>query len=113
MTSAAWDAKLYDDKHSFAWEKAKGVVDLLAPKSGERILDLGCGTGHLTSEIAAKGAQLVGVDRSPEMITEARKQYPALQFEVAAARRLPFHNEFDAVFSNAALHWIPEAEPVV
>jgi trans-aconitate methyltransferase len=108
-----WDAKLYNDKHSFVWEKAKGVVDLLAPKSGERILDLGCGTGHLTSEIAAKGARVVGVDRSPEMIAEARKQYPSLKFEVADARRLAFNSEFDAVLSNAALHWIPDAEQVV
>lgn len=110
---AAWDAKLYDDKHSFVWEKGKGVVDLLAPKPGERILDLGCGTGHLTAEIAAVGALTVGIDQSADMIAQARRQFPDLRFEVCDAREIPFIGEFDAVFSNAALHWIPEAEKVI
>src|SRR6202030_4344737 len=81
--------------------------------AGERILDLGCGTGALTAELARSGAELTGVDGSPEMIAEARKKYPQLRFEVSDARALPFRAEFDAVFSNAALHWIPEAESVV
>ena len=112
-TEAKWDAVLYDSKHSFVWEKAKGVVELLAAKPGERILDLGCGTGTLTAEIASTGAQVVGVDRSAEMISEACKKYPAIQFAVGDARELRYAQEFDAVFSNAALHWIPEAERVV
>ncbi len=110
---AAWDAKLYDDKHSFVWEKGKGVVELLAPQPGERILDLGCGTGHLTAEIAAVGAHTVGIDQSADMIAQARRQFPDLRFEVCDAREIPFTGEFDAVFSNAALHWIPEAEKVI
>jgi trans-aconitate methyltransferase len=113
MAAEKWNAGLYDAKHAFVWEKAKGVVQLLAAKSGERILDLGCGTGTLTAEIAACGAHVVGVDRSPEMIGEARKKFPAMQFEVCDARSLPFSGEFDAVFSNAALHWIPDADRVV
>ena len=113
MTSAKWDAGLYDTKHAFVWEKAKGVVDLLAAKPGERILDLGCGTGTLTAEIAASGAQVVGVDRSPEMIDEAQKKFPVLHFAVCDARSLTFSAEFDAVFSNAVLHWILEAAKVV
>jgi trans-aconitate methyltransferase len=113
MTSAKWDAGLYDAKHAFVWEKAKGVVELLAAKPDERILDLGCGTGTLTAEIAASGAQVVGIDRSPEMIGEARKKFPDLHFEVCDARSLKFSTEFDAAFSNAALHWIPEAAQVV
>jgi len=113
MTATKWDAGLYDAKHAFVWEKAKGVLELLAPKPGERILDLGCGTGTLTAEIAASGAQVVGVDRSPEMIDEARKKFPELRFEVRDARSLKFSAEFDAVFSNAVLHWIPEAAAVV
>jgi trans-aconitate methyltransferase len=112
-SSGKWDAGLYDTKHSFVWENAGGVVDLLAAKPGEQILDLGCGTGTLTAEIAASGAQVVGLDRSAEMIAEARKKFPAIEFEVCDARELRFSEQFDAVFSNAALHWIPEAEQVV
>jgi len=113
MTAEHWNAGLYDAKHSFVWEKARGLLEWLAPQKGERILDLGCGTGQLSSEIAANGAEVVGVDRSPEMVAEARNKFPALRFEVCDARSLTFENDFDAVFSNAALHWIPEAEPVV
>jgi ubiquinone/menaquinone biosynthesis C-methylase UbiE len=113
MSSAKWDAGLYDAKHSFVWERAKGVMELLSPQPGERILDVGCGTGALSADIAATAAEIVGVDRSEEMIQEARRKYPALRFEVCDARALSFSNEFDAVFSNATLHWMPDAEPVV
>jgi len=113
MVPAKWDAALYDAKHAFVWEKARGLQEWLAPRRGERILDLGCGTGQLSAEIAACGARVVGVDRSPEMVAEARKKFAALQFEVFDARALPFREEFDAVFSNATLHWVPQAEPVV
>jgi trans-aconitate methyltransferase len=108
-----WDAERYDQKHAFVYQKAKGLVDLLAPKAGERILDLGCGTGALTAEIAARGAQTLGVDPSEEMIGLAKRKYPELKFEVADARTLKFEAEFDAVFSNAVLHWIPEADQVI
>jgi trans-aconitate methyltransferase len=108
-----WDAERYDDKHAFVYQKAKGLVDLLAPKEGERILDLGCGTGTLTAEIAARGAEILGVDQSEEMIAQAKKKYPELRFEVSDARALEFEREFDAVFSNAVLHWIPEADQVI
>ena len=108
-----WNAAEYDAKHAFVYEKAKGLVALLAPKAGERILDLGCGTGALTAQIAESGAEIIGVDRSEEMISQARKKFPALQFEVLDARELRLNAEFDAVFSNAVLHWIPEAEQVI
>lgn len=113
MATTKWDAGLYDAKHAFVWEKAKGLVDLLAARPGERILDLGCGTGTLTAEIEKGGARVVGVDRSPDMIAEARAKFPAIPFELGDARELPFVREFDAVFSNAVLHWIPEAEKVI
>ena len=113
MASLKWDAELYDSKHAFVWEKARGLVEWLAPQDGERILDIGCGTGQLSAEIAASGALVVGVDRSPDMVDEARKKFPGLRFEVCDARALEFREEFDAVFSNAALHWIPQAELVV
>ena len=113
MSIGKWDAALYDAKHGFVSAKAKDLLEQLAPQPGERILDLGCGTGTLSSQIAASGAEVTGVDRSPEMIDEARKKFPQLRFEICDARSLPFSAEFDAVFSNAALHWIPEAESVI
>jgi trans-aconitate methyltransferase len=111
--SSSWNAELYDDKHSFVWKMAAGLVELLQAKPGERILDLGCGTGHLTEQIAATGAKVVGVDRSPNMIQQAREKYPTLLFEVKDAREIAFAEPFDAVFSNATLHWIKEPEKVI
>jgi SAM-dependent methyltransferase len=110
---AKWDAGLYDDKHSFVWKLAAGVLELLNAQSGERILDLGCGTGHLTAKIAETGAHVVGVDRSPEMIRQAKEKYPSLRFEVMDAREIQLNGAFDAVFSNAMLHWIKEPERVI
>jgi trans-aconitate methyltransferase len=92
---------------------AAGLLELLEAKAGERILDLGCGTGHLTEQIAASGAEVVGVDRSSDMIRQAKEEYPALQFEVMDAREIAFAELFDAVFSNATLHWIKEPEKVI
>ena len=91
---------------------AAGVLELLQPKPGQYILDVGCGTGHLTAEIASSGAYVTGTDRSPEMIRKARESYPDLRFEVMDARALEFSAQFDSVFSNATLHWIQEPEKV-
>ena len=110
---AKWDAGLYDDKHSFVWKMAEGLLELLAAQPGEKILDIGCGTGHLSAKIAACGAQVAGVDRSPEMIQLAQAAYPEIRFEVADATKIPLEGPFDAVFSNATLHWIKEPERVV
>jgi trans-aconitate methyltransferase len=103
-----WNADLYQSSHSFIWEHGRDLLRLLEIKSGERILDLGCGTGQLTAEVARCGAEVVGVDASPEMIVSARRNFPTLRFEVADAAALPFREEFDAVLSNAALHWISD-----
>lgn len=108
-----WNAELYDEKHSFVWKMAAGLLELLEAKPGERILDLGCGTGHLTAKIAATGAKVVGIDRSPEMIQQAREQFLSLQFEVMDAREIAFAEPFDAVFSNATLHWVTEPERAI
>ncbi len=108
-----WDAGLYDEKHSFVWKMATGLLELLEAKSGERVLDVGCGTGHLTAKIAASGAQVTGIDQSAEMIEEAQTAYPALRFEVMDARELSFPEKFDAVFSNATLHWIRQPDRAV
>jgi trans-aconitate methyltransferase len=80
------------------------VLDLLQPQAGERILDLGCGDGVLTEKLAALGAHVVGVDSSADMVAAARQR--GLDARVMDARALTFENEFDAVFSNAVLHWV-------
>jgi trans-aconitate methyltransferase len=108
-----WDSALYDDRHSFVWKKAADLIDLLDPQQGERILDLGCGTGHLTAQIAEHGADVIGLDASLSMIAQARQNYPKLKFVLADARTFELGGGFDAVFSNAALHWIPEPAPVI
>jgi trans-aconitate 2-methyltransferase len=111
--STGWDTGLYNDKHSFVWKHGAALIDLLAPQPGERILDLGCGTGHLTAQIAAAGAEVVGIDASAEMIEEARRLYPSIGFQVADARDFAFPEPFDAVFSNAVLHWIKQPERAI
>jgi SAM-dependent methyltransferase len=113
MPTNNWNASFYDQKHSFVSEYGKSLIPLLDPQPGESILDLGCGTGHLTQAIAESGAHAIGLDSSASMIETARTTYPDLQFLVADARNFSFPTPFDAVFSNAALHWIPEAEEVV
>ena len=107
-----WDVGRYEGNHSYVWQLGADLIDLLAPQPGERILDLGCGTGHLTSTIACRGAHVVGLDSSPEMIGQARQNYPALQFCLANAANFTLPNQFDAAFSNAALHWVKDADGV-
>ncbi len=98
--------ELYEARHAFVWQLGEGLIKLLDPKPGECILDLGCGTGQLTRKIADSGAEVVGLDVSPEMIGQARQNFPELRFVLEDAAAMPFENEFDAVFSNAALHWM-------
>jgi len=109
----AWNPALYDERASFVPKLATDLLSWLAPLAGERILDLGCGTGALTQAIAGRGARVTGVDSSPDMITTAREKYPELAFAVADGQALGFAAEFDAVFSNAALHWMPRADDVL
>src|SRR5688572_29408085 len=101
-----WDPDLYQSAHAFVWERAADLIDLLAPRPGERVLDLGCGTGQLTAQIAEGGATVLGVDRSPEMIAQARRNFPHLPFQVGDATTFSTDEPFDAVFSNATLHWV-------
>lgn len=108
-----WDATLYDNKHSFVAEFGSDLVTLLAPQQGEQILDLGCGTGNLANQITMSGAEVTGIDCSTDMIEQAKKKYPQLCFEVSDARNLSYNEQFHAVFSNAALHWMHPPEAVL
>ena len=101
-----WNAELYDDKHSFVFEYGENVLELLDIKRREQILDLGCGTGQLTERIQERGAVATGIDSSVDMIKSAQEKYPDVHFEVADGTNFHFDQQFDAVFSNATLHWI-------
>jgi trans-aconitate 2-methyltransferase len=111
--TATWNVGLYDASHSFVWKFGASLVELLAPQAGERILDLGCGTGHLTAQIATAGADVVGFDSSSTMIDQARSAHPAIRFEIGDARTFAFGEGYDAVFSNAVLHWVQQPELAV
>jgi trans-aconitate methyltransferase len=107
-----WNTKLYDSAHSFVTKYGEDVVALLNPRSGEDILDLGCGTGHLTAQIAESGAHLVGLDASSKMLEVARQTYPQMEWIKASATSFDLNRQFDAVFTNAVLHWILEPHKV-
>ncbi|MBT2727698.1 methyltransferase domain-containing protein [Bacillus sp. ISL-75] len=102
----SWNASLYDTKHSFVSQFGGDLVQWLAPQSSEKILDLGCGTGDLANQLNQLGVDIIGIDKSENMIQQAQKKYPGLTFEVQDAVNMGYTNEFDAVFSNATLHWI-------
>jgi trans-aconitate 2-methyltransferase len=113
MSSDRWNSSLYDQRHSFVWKYGEGVIELLKPQAGERILDVGCGTGHLTKKIADAGAMVTGMDSSENMITAARADYPGLEFVQADVTDFSFEEKYDAVFSNATLHWVTKAEQAI
>ena len=100
-----WNPEAYAQHGSFVHGLAGGVVEWLDPRPGERILDLGCGDGQLTLRLAATGTSVTGVDLSPDMIAAARAR--GVQSDQASAENLPYPDKtFDAIFSNAALHWV-------
>jgi trans-aconitate methyltransferase len=106
-----WNATEYALNGRFVADLAGGVMDLLDPRPGELILDLGCGDGALTAKIAAAGAVVKGIDSSESMVTAARAL--GIDAQVASADTLDFDHEFDAVFSNAALHWMRNQDTVL
>jgi trans-aconitate methyltransferase len=111
--ASTWDSGLYEDRHSFVWKAGADLLPMLDPKPGERILDVGCGTGHLTARIAEAGAHVEGLDSSVDMIGQARRNYPKIPFWLANASSFTVDEPFDAVFSNAALHWVLDADSAV
>jgi SAM-dependent methyltransferase len=108
VSTSKWDAKDYARVGGFVAELGGAALDLLDPQPGERILDVGCGEGTLTKKIIERGATVLGIDNSPEMIAAARaKGVDAL---LLPAEDMQFFAEFDAAFSNATLHWVLQKE---
>ncbi len=106
-----WDSERYRRNAGFVAELGAPLIDLLAPRPGERVLDLGCGDGALTEKLVALGASVVGVDSSAEQIAAARAR--GLEAHVADGQALTFAVEFDAILSNAALHWMTRPDAVI
>lgn len=106
-----WDPAAYARNARFVSDLGSPVVELLAPRAGERILDLGCGDGALTKKLVDMGCPVIGVDSSAPQVEAARKL--GIDARVMNAEALPFRDEFDAVFSNAVLHWIRDADPLL
>ena len=115
MKKQTWNAQEYKTTGSFVTNYGNDLVKLLDPKSDELILDLGCGTGKLSNDIANFAKKAYGTDYSENMINLARESYPNIDFKVGDAQQdLDYPNEyFDAVFSNAALHWMLQADKVI
>ena len=111
LSKQEWSAERYAATANFVPTFGMAVLDLLAPQRGERILDLGCGDGVLTAQIAAAGATVVAVDAAPDMVAAAKAK--GLDARVMAGQELEFSREFDAVFSNAALHWMQPQQAVI
>jgi SAM-dependent methyltransferase len=107
-----WDPKAYNEHGSFVHGLAGGVLEWLAAQPGERILDLGCGDGQLTEKIVAAGADVCGLDLSAQMVASARSR--GIVADEGSAEHLPYEaGRFDAVFSNAALHWVRDQDAMM
>jgi SAM-dependent methyltransferase len=108
VSTSKWNAGDYARVGAFVAELGGAALDLLDPQKGERIIDVGCGEGTLTKKIIERGATVLGIDNSPEMIAAARAN--GIDAVLMAAEDIPFSSEFDAAFSNATLHWVLEKE---
>lgn len=111
MPPQVWDPQAYQHNAGFVAVLGEPVLQLLAAKAGERVLDLGCGDGVLTERLSRMGSEVVGVDSSAEQIAAAQAR--GLDARVLSGEALDYHAEFDAVFSNAALHWMRDADAVI
>ncbi len=107
-TTSKWKPELYNEKHSFVYQYGEDLIKLLDPKENQRILDLGCGSGQLTFKISQFANETIGIDKSVEMIMDAKSKFPNINFQVADASNFRFDEKFDSIFSNAALHWVKD-----
>lgn len=105
-----WNARFYDENHHFVSDYGEDLLGLLDPVAGERILDAGCGTGTLAPQISGFGAEVTGIDQSVDMIERAKVAFPELDFQVADLTDFDLGKTFDAIFSNATLHWVRPPE---
>jgi len=108
-----WDTREYDRDFAFVSAYGAELLDWLNPQPGETVLDLGCGTGELAAKIAGTGATVIGIDSDPAMIEAARQRLPGADIRVADAHDFTVEQPVDAVFSNAALHWMPSSVEVL
>ena len=107
-----WDPQAYGQNGAFVHGLAGGVLEWLEAQTGEGILDLGCGDGQLTARVALSGANVVGLDASPQMAAAARSR--GIAVDEGSAELLPYADDtFDAVFSNAALHWVRDQDAML
>jgi len=111
MTTQHWNPDTYARNARFVSDLGAGVLELLAPRRGEQVLDLGCGDGALTERLVTAGCRVVAIDSSAAQVGAARAR--GLDARRGRAETLPFQGEFDAVFSNAVLHWIPDASAAI
>ena len=108
-----WDSGLYDQKHAFVAEYGKELLSYVPDNLEQAILDVGCGSGTLTVQLAKLGARVVGVDSSEEMIARAKNILPEAEFCICDALNMPFTAEFDVIFSNAVFHWIKDHDALL
>jgi trans-aconitate methyltransferase len=111
--TAGWDADRYQRQFGFVSGLADDLVELLGPRPGERVLDLGCGTGELAAAIAATGARVLAIDSDPAMVAAARRRLGKDLVVLADGHAFTLAEPVDAVFSNAALHWMPRPAEVI
>jgi trans-aconitate methyltransferase len=110
--TGGWDASAYDSRFSFVTSLGAPLLDLLDAQPGDRVLDLGCGTGHQAALLTARGCSVTGVDADAAMVAAARGAHPEVAFLLGDAQVSLPGGPYDRVLSNAALHWMPAADAV-